>query len=419
MHIIEQAVLEIENGNVDFGVAQLNNYLEMANDDEMYEIATIFSHFGYIDRAIEIVKTLMVTHPYEGQLQIMLAELFIELGEDDRAIEVLAEIPQEDASYVQGLLLSADLYQGEGLDEVAEHKLLLAKNEMPDEPVIDFGLAELYFAQGEYKKASEYYKLLLQQTEELAKVNLHLRLAECLSVENEFDEAIRQYELGLDQSLELHSLFGYGFTCYQAEYYTKAIGVFEKIQGLEKDYPAIYYYLGKSLEAEGRFSESLEVLKKAVQYDENNVELYVEVAKAAARMKEFDSAEMYLRRALELDPEYIDALVRLVGLLLEQENYDESIYLIEHAIELGEEDPQLQWDLAYAKYHTEEYEEALKLYRSAYNFFKEDLEFLNQYGQFLIEEGFRGEGMEIYHQMLLLDPTLIEIEERLQGLETE
>ncbi|MGM9987503.1 MAG: tetratricopeptide repeat protein [Bacillaceae bacterium] len=419
MHIIEQAVLEIENGNVDFGMAQLTNYLKMANEDEMFEIASIFQHFGYVDEAIGIIEQLRALYPYEGQLNLMLAELFIDQNEDDKAIEILSEISQEDSHYVQGLLLVADLYQAEGFDEVAEQKLLLAKNEMPNEPVIDFGLAEFYFSQGEYKKAAQYYTTLVSEADEFANTNLHLRLAECLSVANEYDEAIRHYELGLDKTLDLHSLFGYGFTCYQAGYYAKAIGIFEKIEGLEKDYPALYYYLGKSLEAEGRYNESLDALKKAVTFDENNVELYVEVAKVCARLKEFDLAEMYLRRALELDPEYSEALIRLVGLLLEQDNFDETIYLIEHAKELGEEEPQLMWDLAYAKYHVEEYEKALKLYRNAYNFFKEDISFLNQYAQFLVEEGFRAEGIEIYRQMLLLDPTLSEIEERLQGLGDE
>lgn len=52
----------------------------------------------------------------------------------------------------------ADLYQMQGLFEVSEQKLLKAQAILPDEPVIDFALGELYFTQGAYGKAVRQFK---------------------------------------------------------------------------------------------------------------------------------------------------------------------------------------------------------------------------------------------------------------------
>ncbi len=93
-------------------------------------------------------------YPEESEFTVFLAELYIDLDKEDEAIEVLHDIPENDDLYVQSLLLVADLFQMQGFDDVAEQKLLKAKEMMPDEPVITFGLAELYSSKGEEQKGN-------------------------------------------------------------------------------------------------------------------------------------------------------------------------------------------------------------------------------------------------------------------------
>src|SRR5699024_11877433 len=75
-------------------------------------------------------------------------------------IELLTSISEDDPAYLQALLQLADLYQSEGLFEVAESKLLEAKNIQPDEPIIDFALGEFFFSTGEYQRAIIHYEKL-------------------------------------------------------------------------------------------------------------------------------------------------------------------------------------------------------------------------------------------------------------------
>ena len=65
---------------------------------------------------------------------------------------------------------------------------------MPDEPVITFGLAELYSSKGEEQKAITYYESLLAEHKVMGGVVIALRLAETLSAIGNWEEAISYYE---------------------------------------------------------------------------------------------------------------------------------------------------------------------------------------------------------------------------------
>ena len=72
----------------------------------------------------------------------------------------------------------------------------------------------------------------------------------------------------------------------------------------------------------------------------------------------------------------------------------------------GETEPQFLWDAAYAYQMLEEYSQALDKYENAYTFFKNNEEFLTDYGYFLIEEGKSARAAEIFKQLLKIDPQM-------------
>ena len=54
-----------------------------------------------------------------------------------------------------------------------------------------------------------------------------------------------------------------------------------------------------------------------------------------------------------------------------------------------EVEPRFLWDAAVAHQNLEEYSQALNRYESAYTFYKDTIDFLIDYGYFLMEEGKR------------------------------
>ena len=292
---------------------------------------------------------MRLLYPEESEFTVFLAELYIDLDKEDEAIEVLHDIPENDDLYVQSLLLVADLFQMQGFDDVAEQKLLKAKEMMPDEPVITFGLAELYSSKGEEQKAITYYESLLAEHKVMGGVVIALRLGETLSAIGNWEEAISYYEAGLEEQKDIHSLFGYAFTLYQGEEYQRAIGAWQELKELDPEYASLYMYLAKSYEKEGMLQESYETLHEGIKVDELSVPFYVELANIAAKLGKIAEAEEVLQKALELDPGHLGATLKYAYILKEQEKYEELIAVVERAIDSGEPDTQLLWDLAFAK----------------------------------------------------------------------
>ena len=79
----------------------------------------------------------------------------------DEAFAYLEEITPDSDWYVSALALKADLYQLEGLTDVAREKLLEALN-YSDDALLVFGLAELDSELGNYQEAIQGYAQLGQ-----------------------------------------------------------------------------------------------------------------------------------------------------------------------------------------------------------------------------------------------------------------
>jgi tetratricopeptide (TPR) repeat protein len=177
--------------------------------------------------------------------------------------------------------------------------------------------------------------------------------------------------------------------------------------------------LANSYEHEGLLSESLETVREGIKVDEYNKELYLYGGKIAIKSGLMQDAESLLRETLAIDPGHIEAAITLTHIFLQEERYDDVIDLISESKRYGEEDPQFEWNLARAYHQKEEYSQALNHYQLAYNSFKDQREFLHEYGYFLLEEGRKQEAKEVFEKILMQDPSNVEIGEILLQLEDE
>ncbi|MFT4413083.1 tetratricopeptide repeat protein [Fredinandcohnia humi] len=417
MRKLDEAIQLVEDGQVEEGLKTLKQLRTTSTDDEKYSIAQNFYQWGFVEDAKEIIEELLDSYPHEGELLVFLAEIMIDLDQEEAAIEILDKISEYDPVYIESLLLQADLFQMQGLHEVSEHKLLLAKEQSDDETIIDFALAELYSSHGEYSKSIPYYQSVLSENEQIAGVNINGRIAESYSATGKFEEALPFYEAAIEKQEDSNTLFGYGFTAFQAKYYKKAIEVLTKLKELDKDYSSLYLYLAKAYEVEGFFKESLEVLEEGIEVDSLNKELHFYAGKVSMMVGSKESVEKHLREAVAIDPGYVEAILQLSKYLLNEERFEDVVDCIESVMSYGEYDEQFEWDLAFAKNKLEQYSDALNHYRHAYTFFKETPEFLEEFGYFLIEDGKQKEAIEVFKELLKLDPMKYEIEELLTEIE--
>ncbi len=418
MSYAEQMLSSLEEGKLEEAKKQYKQVLKFGSHEEKYSLAEELHHLGFLEEAKELYENLLQYYPGEGELLIELGEVMVEMDNEEEAIDKLAEIDEEDPSYPRALLLLADLYQMQGLFEVSEQKLLHAKKLLPDEPVIDFGLGELYSETGRFLEAIRHYQILTGKgTTELGGTNVHQRLAEAFSVGGAFEEALTHYEKALDEHLEINTLFGYAFTAYQAGFYEKAIEKFESVKELDPEYHSVYLLLAQSYEREERLKESLETVQEGVKQDEYNKELNLFGGKISLKLGMEKEAEKFLREALALDPGYLEAALVINKYFFTQDRFDDVLEIAQMVTVEGEEEPQINWDLAKAYEGLEQYNQALKQYRIAYTYFKNHQEFLLEYGQFLVEEGLRGEAVEVYKHLIEMDPSNDEWQDLIERLQ--
>jgi tetratricopeptide (TPR) repeat protein len=411
---IEAITSLLENGNVEEAMSNYQRILSVGSEEEKFLLAEELFRFGFLDETKQLLESLLQSFPNEGELLLLLAETELELGDEEKAMLILEKVLPGDIEYPQALLLMADLYQMNGLFEVSEQKLLQAKQLLPEEVIIDFALGELYAHQGRFIEAIHSYEKVLEERTDVGGVSLYQRLAESYSSGGSFEEALSFYEKALEERLEINTLFGYAFTALQAGKNQTAIEKFEELKALDPEYHSLYLHLSHAYEHEERLEEAFDTIKAGIKQDEFNKDLYYYGGKIALKIDREEEAEGLLREALAIDPGFTEGALVLNKLLLKQERYEDVLDVISNTDINEEEEPQLLWDAAISSQHLEQYSQALNKYQLAYTFFKDNKEFLSDYGYFLIEEGKIAEAAEILSILVKMDPTNLEYQELLE-----
>lgn len=391
----------LEQGEQQQAQAALIQWMTTATADAQFEGANELHQLGFVEEAIAVAESLHEQFPDEAEVTILLAEAYIDADQEDDAIDVLQTIQEDDEFYVHALLTLADLYEMQGLFEVAERKLLQAKEQMPDEPIIDYGLGQYYFSQGRYSEALHFFRPIVNET---LPQPIDEEMAECYAAQGLFEEALPFYEKAIEHETTVYNLFAYGVTAFQAEHYEKAISLLEDVKELDREFTSVYQPLARSYEMVEDIKAAYKTAKAGLLADSFQKELYVQAAKLALKLHNPEEAIGHLQQAIALDPSYIEAVSLIVRVYNEQEEYEAVEDVIEQVYEFGEEDGYLDWDLAMAKQQLEKYDEALNFYNRAYDSCKDDPNYLEKYGYFLYEEGIRDRAKNIFSELLKLVP---------------
>src|SRR5699024_2721167 len=153
-------------------------------------IYTLFQ-LGFLEETKRVYNHLIDINPSDDELKIYLAEIEIEDGQELEALELLHSIDQTSSSYSQSLLVQADYYHLNGLPEVSIQKLEEAEEVLPEEPVVKFALAEVYFTTAEYQLAANYYEVLIDgNVEEVAGTLINARLGNAYLMLGNYEKAI-------------------------------------------------------------------------------------------------------------------------------------------------------------------------------------------------------------------------------------
>lgn len=388
MNYGEQMIEALQNNALEEAQELFIEALEKDQPEELYVLADTLYQLGFLAETKASYEHLLIDFSHDDELKIGLAEIAIEEDDIDGAMDWLMAIEEESPAYPQALLVSADLYQVQGLYEVSEQKLLLAKELLPDEPILTFALAELYFVMGKYAQAIYGYEELSEAgLGEISGINLAQRIGSAYSAVGDFEQAIPYLELAEKENETTDLLFELGFTYLQNKEYRRASETLFKLKELDPSYTSLYPYLAKSLEEENQLDRATEVIREGLRADQYNPELFYYAADLFLKLGDEEQGEYYYQESLELNPDNETVQLALINLYLKQERFSEAVAKIETALENEEADAQFYWSLALAQEGLENYAKAAEAYQTAYPSFTRNKDFLKAYALFLREEG--------------------------------
>lgn len=300
----------------------------LRHDDEnlIYSLAEELYALGFLNQSRRAYKKLLEKYPEEDEIRAALADIAIEDGEIDEAQNYLAQIQPDSPSYLRSLLVKADIYQTEGLNESAEYSLLQAENIAPEEEVIQFALAEFYFANQSFQKAIKRYRaLLLKGQREISRVDIVARIGVAYAQIGNYDHAIGYLEQIKPERMTMDTRFQLAILYQETQHENEAITLFNEILASDPKYTSIYPLLGKAYEQLNQIEDAYRTYQAGLAQDETNIQLYRLAATAAQKMGDLDAAENYYHQALKIDDADVTTIINLTDLYLEQQRFDEVI----------------------------------------------------------------------------------------------
>lgn len=412
-----QSMIEsIQKNDLETAMKQFNESITISvaqgNREDLLELAETLHQLGFLEEAKEAYIVLKGLSPEFEDWNVALAEIAIDQDNYDAALDILLTIDKNSDVYPQVLLTMADAYQVQGLYEVSEQKIFEAMALLPNEPVLDFALAQLYHSIGEYKKAIPIYEELAYGDGDIvSEAQINFLLGDCYNAVGEFEKALDYLEKVPEDEHHPDSYFQLGFTYYQLKEYPRSIAIFRKLIEVDKDYQSAYIYLAHALEQEMQLEEALEVINQGIARNPYQAEFHTSAANLQLKLNREEEAEVSLMTAAELEPDLTSIHLAIGNLLLKQERYDDVIAYIKERNSRDENDPQYDWLLGKSYNELEEYASAKESYKAAYPHFIDNESFLTEYAAFLREEGDWDTLSQVVHDGLEINPSHAELQD--------
>lgn len=419
----ERMLDELSGGQLEDAKKSFASSLRYDDDDTVYSLAEELYGLGFSSQAKRAYQKLLEKYPDEDQLRTALADIAIDEDKTDEAIAYLAEISPESNAYIESLLVLADLYQSEGLNEAAEAKLREAYDLAPEESIIKFALAEFYFATGQYNTAIPFYRELLQAGERrFSGLDIASRIGVAYALVGNFKNALGYLEQIKTTDLTPDVRFQLGMT-YAADPETadKAIDALEELQEIDPSYAGLYEPLGQLYEDTNDQEQALITYQAGIAVDAFNTTLYQRAAAVAQIQGEDEEADRIYREALENNPEDLTLTIGYSKLLVAMGDHVGNINLLNAFLgeDDSETDPQLYWNLAQSYTALEDFEMATKYWNAALPFFLDNINFLKPAYYYFREEGETALAEEALFNYTQLAPNDYEMAELYDQLKEE
>lgn len=383
--------------------------LENDSSDLLYELATYLEGIGFYPQAKEIYLKIVEDFP---EVHLNLAAIASEDGQIEEAFTYLEEIQADSDWYVSSLALKADLYQLEGLTDVAREKLLEALTYSEDSLLI-LGLAELDSELENYQAAIQAYAQLDNRSiYEQTGISTYQRIGFAYAQLGKFETATEFLEKALELEYDDLTAFELASLYFDQEEYQKATLYFKQLDTISPDFEGYEYGYSQALHKEHQVQEALRIAKQGLEKNPFETRLLLAASQFSYELHDASGAENYLLPAKEDAEDTEEILLRLATIYLEQERYED-------ILDLQSEEPEnllTKWMIARSYQEMDDLDTAYEHYQELTGDLKDNPEFLEHYIYLLRELGHFEEAKVHAHTYLKLVPDDVQMQELFERL---
>ncbi|WP_314434820.1 tetratricopeptide repeat protein [uncultured Streptococcus sp.] len=383
--------------------------LESDPSDLLYELATYLEGIGFYPQAKEIYLKIVEDFP---EVHLNLAAIASEDGQIEEAFAYLEEIQTDSDWYVSALALKADLYQMEGLTDVAREKLLEALTYSED-PLLILGLAELDSELENYQEAIQGYAQLDNRSiYEQTGISTYQRIGFAYAQLGKFETATEFLEKALELEYDDLTAFELASLYFDREEYQKAVLYFKQLDTISPDFEGYEYGYSQALHKEHQVQEALRIAKQGLEKNPFETRLLLAASQFSYELHDASGAENYLLTAKADAEDTEEILLRLATIYLEQERYED-------ILDLQSDEPEnllTKWMIARSYQEMDDLDTAYEHYQELAGDLKDNPEFLEHYIYLLRELGYFEEAKvnaQVYLKLVPDDVQMQELYERL------
>ncbi|HGJ6766549.1 TPA: hypothetical protein ACJW3L_002057 [Streptococcus pneumoniae] len=383
--------------------------LENDSSNLLYELATYLEGIGFYPQAKEIYLKIVEDFP---EVHLNLAAIASEDGQIEEAFTYLEEIQADSDWYVSSLVLKADLYQLEGLTDVAREKLLEALTYSEDSLLI-LGLVELDSELENYQAAIQAYAQLDNRSiYEQTGISTYQRIGFAYAQLGKFETATEFLEKALELEYDDLTAFELASLYFDQEEYQKATLYFKQLDTISPDFEGYEYGYSQALHKEHQVQEALRIAKQGLEKNPFETRLLLAASQFSYELHDASGAENYLLTAKEDAEDTEEILLRLATIYLEQERYED-------ILDLQSEEPEnllTKWMIARSYQEMDDLDTAYEHYQELTGDLKDNPEFLEHYIYLLRELGHFEEAKVHAHTYLKLVPDDVQMQELFERL---
>ena len=383
--------------------------LENDPSDLLYELATYLEGIGFYPQAKEIY--LKIVEDF-SEVHLNLAAIASEDGQIEEAFAYLEEIQPDSDWYVSALALKADLYQMEGLTDVAREKLLETLTYSED-PLLILGLAELDSELENYQEAIQGYAQLDNRSiYEQTGISTYQRIGFAYAQLGKFETATEFLEKALELEYDDLTAFELASLYFDQEEYQKSVLYFKQIDTISPDFEGYEYGYSQALHKEHQVQEALRIAKQGLEKNPFETRLLLAASQFSYELHDASGAEDYLLTSKEDAEDTEEILLRLATIYLEQERYED-------ILGLQSEEPEnllTKWMIARSYQEMDDLDTAYEHYQELAGDLKDNPEFLEHYIYLLRELGYFEEGKVNAQAYLKLVPDDVQMQELYETL---